>query len=156
MDPIPASPHRPFRSGVLFGCGFSVPFVVLLVVGQLLVGLVTDRKMKAASSGFVRKSFGADAHLVVLEHAAQRGASSLYVYGRVGNQGTDAWDHAILQVRLLSSDGKLVGVCNGGTMGPLHPGREAYFQVNCDNWDRDAFPKYERYEVDVADASPDF
>jgi hypothetical protein len=156
MDMTPPSRSESFRTGFIFGCGFSVPFIILLIGGLLLVGVIAERKKEPESKLFVRKSFGPDAHLTVIDHGAQRGASSLYVFGRVSNHGADTWDHAVLQVRLLGADGKLLGVCRGGTLGPLRPGTEAYFQVDCDGWDSDAFPNYERYEVDVIDASPDF
>jgi hypothetical protein len=147
---------RPFRSGVLFGLGFSLPFLALFwgVIG--VIALIGSNDENAISRNADGTPIRPDTQLVVVEHGDQRGESSLYVYGQIANQGTDSWDYVKLQVRLLDAEGQLVGLCMGSTFDVVRPGERAYFQVDCDNWDRDAFPRYERYEIEVTDASPEF
>jgi len=143
-----------FRAGIMFGLGFSIPFFALLwgIVG--IVAYFDEQPKRAEGVGFARPEFGPESRIVVVEHGAQRGKASLYVHGQLENQGENSWRSVTLQVRLRSADDKLLGACDGSRFAPLRPGEKAFFQVDCDQWDQDAFPEYDHYEIEVIDASP--
>jgi hypothetical protein len=89
-------------------------------------------------------------------HGDHAGSSSLYVVGELVNKGKETWESVRLQVRLFDAHDQLVGLCEDILLNPLRPGAQVAFQVDCDKWDNDAFPKYKRYTVAIVDARPEF
>ena len=156
MDLAVPTRRDSFRSGLLFGVGFSVPFMVVFWIGFAILAIVMREIQTPPGKVPQRTSFGPDAGLTILEQNAHGGSSSLYVVGQLANKGRESWESVRLQVRLLDSENHVVGLCEEMLLGILRPGSQVYFQVDCDNWDNDAFPKYEHYLVEVVDARLEF
>ncbi len=156
MEPAPIARPGSFRRGLIFGLGFALPFMALLWGGVFILNLVLSDDPPPASEGTVRQQFGPEAGLTILDQSVHRGSSSLYVVGQIANQGTESWERIHLEVRLLDREDHVVGLCVDALFSALRPGGQAYFQIDCDKWHADAFPEYQRYTIEVVDASPEF
>jgi hypothetical protein len=151
-----ASLRSPFQSGLLFGLGFSIPFIVLFWLGVGVLSLVMRNAEEPPPKMPARATFGPNSGLSIVTHGDHAGSSSLYVVGELVNKGKETWESVRLQVRLFDAHDQLVGLCEDILLNPLRPGAQVAFQVDCDKWDNDAFPKYKRYTVAIVDARPEF
>ena len=141
-----------FLDGMKFGFGFAIPFVALLVGAlALFVAAYTHSILQLRDS--LEKTFGPEAALQILRHEPDERGSNLRVRGRVRNGGSDTWDYVRLQVDLLDEGGRFVGLCEGRCSGPLHPGEERNFSVDCKASAGEPLPRHKSYTIEVVDAS---
>ena len=144
-----------FKRGMLFSLGFSIPFILLFWAGFGLLAWVIRDGEEPQTKQSQPATFGPNSGLKVIKHRAVTGSASLYVVGVVANTGKDSWDTVTIVVRLFDADGQVVGLCKEGLWAKVRPGTQIDFQVDCDDWYKDAFPRYQRYSVEVGDARPE-
>jgi len=135
-----------------FGLGFSIPFVLLFALAGTLMTVAVIEVRKSIWADAIGKTYGPEAGLQILDHESNQRSGNLIVRGRVRNAGKDTWDYVRLQVDLLDEAGRFVGLCSGRCMGPLHPGQERSFSVDCEGSDKDPLPAFKRYTIDIVDA----
>ena len=141
-------------SGLLFGFGFSISLVC--VAGMALFAsyrLSVRNQGEESSSTRWNKPFTPESGLSVLSHEPKRTSHNLKVLGIVANRGKDTWDLIRLEVDLFDSKDAFVGKCEGYGSGPIPPGQQRYFSVNCKGDSTDPIPEYSRYAVEVINAS---
>lgn len=142
-----------FRDGMKFGLGFSIPFVLLYVSAGALMTVAQHKVSRSMFTDAVGKTYGPEAALQILHHESDQPSGNLVVRGRLRNAGKDTWDYVRLQVDLLDEAGRFVGLCAGRCAGPLHPGQERNFSVDCEGSAKDPLRPFKRYTIEVVDAS---
>ena len=144
---------RRFVGGAVFGAGFSLVFVTCLVIGiTILVNTVTPpSQSRDASIHF--KQFGPGAKLVIASQEPHKTKSNLSILGTVRNDGPDPWQFIRFQVNLLATDGRLVGLCEGASSSSVYPGHSRAFQVECRGTEDKPLPQYDRYTLEIVEAS---
>ena len=135
-------------SGFLFGLGFSIALVCVVLVADK----VTQRESGRAATVW-HKRFTPDARVAVESHSSRTTPYNFIVLGTVRDSGADSWDMVRLEVRLLDSKGSVVGICRGVLNGPVRPTQLRHFAVDCDGTEREPVPEHTDYEVEVVDAS---
>jgi hypothetical protein len=141
-------------SGLLFGLGFSISLVsvaglALFMSYRLSRSHETDESPRATW----HKTFTPEAGLTVLSHEPKRSAHNLKVLGVVENKGKETWDLVRVEVNLFNAKEAFVGQCGSHASGPIRPGDQRYFVVDCRGSEADPIPEYTRYTVEVVNAS---
>jgi hypothetical protein len=144
------APLARVASGFLFGLGFSIALVSIVVVAVAITMRVIRQEEQAKTWW---KRFTADARLSVESFEHRRTRYNVILLGTVRNAGTDSWDSVRVEVRLLDSQRHVVGICRGYVNGPVRPAQQRYFSVDCDGTEREPVPEHSTYEVEVVDAS---
>jgi len=124
-------------SGFLFGLGFSIALVCVVLVADK----VTQRESGRAATVW-HKRFTPDARVAVESHSSRTTPYNFIVLGTVRNSGADSWDMVRLEVRLLDSKGSVVGICRGLLNGPLRPTQLRHFAVDSDRKERASVPEH--------------
>lgn len=137
-------------SGFLFGLGFSVAMVGVVLLAAAISERMTGHKEQEASRW--SKRFTPDARLSVESHKPRRTRYNVIILGTVRNAGTDSRDNVRLEVRLLDSQSHVVGICRGSVRGPVRPMQQRHFSVDCDGTEPEPAPEHSTYEVEVVDA----
>jgi hypothetical protein len=142
-------------SGFLYGLGFAVAFVAVLLVASKINERIESPGQTSESkpSKLWRKRFTSAAKLSVANVDSRATKFNLIVLGSVRNGGNDSWDLVRLEVRLLNGEGKVVGICRGAVNGPVRPGTERHFSVDCNGMESEPVPVHARYEVEIVDAN---
>ena len=119
------------------------------------LGFTTDLGTKPgeSTSSTWHKTFTPESGIAVLSHEPKRSAHNLKVLGTVGNKGKDTWDLIRVEVDLFDAKGAFVGRCESYASGPILPGHQRYFDVDCGGSEREPTPEYTRYTVEVINAS---
>ena len=145
----PNRPREQFRSGFFFGLGFCIPFVIGWVFATILS--VTLRQAMAPDSSNV--PFSSLARLEIVSHEQEKHDGNLRVRGQVANNGSDSWRFVRIVVDLFDRDGHFVWQCSDYLVPNLYPGQTANFVVDCDGSKESPLPDFERYEIEVGNAS---
>jgi hypothetical protein len=142
-------PLARFASGFLFGLGFSVAAVGVI----LLVSFVEKHMSGQEKADRWHKRFTPDARLTVESHESRATQDNVVILGMVRNSGTDSWDMVQLEVRLHESQAGVVGICRGYVNGPIRPTQLRHFVVDCRGTEREPVPEHTGYDVEVVDAN---
>jgi hypothetical protein len=135
-------------SGFLFGLGFSIA-----LAGIIILTTTVQERISSHEAGTWHKMFTPEAQLKVESHKPRAAPYNFIVLGTVRNSGKDNWDNVRLEVRLLESNGQVVGICRGYVIGPVRTNQVRYFSVDCEGDQRQPVPEHTGYEIEVVDAS---
>ena len=138
-------------SGFLFGLGFSIATVGVLLVAAKITERLTG--LGREESRIWRKRFTPEAKLVVDSHESRQTKFNLIVLGTVRNDGADSWEFVRLQVRLLDAQRHVVEICRGHVDGAVRPRQVRHFSVDCNGSASEPTPEHSTYEIEIVDAS---
>jgi hypothetical protein len=147
-----SQPPSTIRSGLKFGLGFSIPFVVLYGLVSFASVAIQKRYLEEFRSAFGDKNFGPESGLEILYDEPRSSEQNLVVLGKIGNKSDDIWESIRFQVNLFDATDKFVGMCRGSSTGPLYPGEERFFEVDCHGSKKEPMQDYSRYEIQIANA----
>ena len=142
-----------FKSGLRFGLGFSIPFLILFVVAGTLVALCYRIIQEDLINRVRGDLFGPHVGLTITHHERDQAREALVVRGQVENKGSVAWKYIRLQVDLTNADGRFVGLCEDSVNGILYPNRERYFVVKCGDWVPQTDVANLEYSIEIVGAS---
>ena len=141
-------------AGLLFGLGFSISLVSIAGLALYASYRLSQKHQAGESTSTTwHKTFTPESGIAVLSHEPKRSTHNLKVLGTVGNKGKDTWDLIRVEVDLFDAKGSFVGQCEGYASGPILPGHQRYFAVDCNGSEREPTPEYASYTVEVINAS---
>ena len=142
----------PFKQGIRFGLGFSIPFLILYVFAWTIAAFCTRYIQENMFERAMPETFGADSGLTISRHELVADRPGFVIRGRVVNQGSNAWDYIRLQFDLKNTKDEFLGLCEGRVNGVLHPGRERHFEVSCDESVLVGIDAKPEYDIELVDA----
>jgi hypothetical protein len=100
-----------------------------------------------------QKSYSSEAKLSIKSHRPKAVDDSSAFIGQVVNNGSDTWTYVRLLVELFDSDGNFIGKCTDTLDGPIRPDQVRNFEISCSGCRNSTVPKFDRYTVEIVDAS---